>query len=169
MNLSKTAAELATRLANARVRVVLAESCTAGLASAALAQTPGISEQFCGSFVTYRNRSKEDWLGVSSVDLKKYSAASDRVAEAMAFTALARTVEATYSASVTGHLGPNAPAGSDGIIFVGVARRAGRTMEPVGVWRHKLKEKSRTKRQAEAAAWALHHLLIALGPRGRTG
>ena len=50
--------ELAIRLADClrlrSRRVVLAESCTAGLVSAALAQVPGVSEFHCGSAVVYR-------------------------------------------------------------------------------------------------------------------
>lgn len=167
MDLQSAAAELIARLARSQTRAVLAESCTGGLAAATLTQTPGVSDRLCGSFVTYRDRAKEDWLGVSAADLKKHSATSKVVAEAMAFAALARTVEANWSASVTGHLGPDAPTGLDGVIFVGLARRTGRTIEPVGAWRHKLKGKTRVTRQAEAAAWMLHHLAATLGPRGR--
>ena len=52
------------RRANA---LVLAESCTGGLAAAALATIPGISRWFCGSAVTYRDQTKIDWLAVCRI------------------------------------------------------------------------------------------------------
>ena len=52
--LAESARLLARQLAETRTRLVLAESCTGGLAAATLAAIPGISHWLCGSAVTYR-------------------------------------------------------------------------------------------------------------------
>jgi nicotinamide mononucleotide (NMN) deamidase PncC len=48
---------------------------------------------------------------------------SREVAEQMAVRVLAKTPEADLAAAVTGHLGPNAPARLDGLVFAAVAWR----------------------------------------------
>jgi PncC family amidohydrolase len=151
MNLDEPLAQSARRLAAQHVRFVLAESCTGGLAAAALVGVPGISEWLCGSLVSYRDRSKIEWLGVSADDLAARSAVSSTVAAQMARGALEQTGEAVWSASVTGHLGPDAPAGLDGVVYVAVARRHGEAIvvERSAEW--KLTATSRDDRQREAA------------------
>lgn len=104
-------------------RVVFAESCTAGLAAAALASVPGISQCLCGSLVTYREASKAAWLGVDAKLIAEFTAVSRQVTAAMARGALQRTIEADWAAAVTGHLGPGAPTEADGRVYVAVARR----------------------------------------------
>jgi PncC family amidohydrolase len=123
--LGSTAARLAALLRQRRIRIVLAESCTAGLAAATLARTPGISEFLCGSAVVYRDATKTAWLAVPQglLDDPALGAVSAPVARAMAEGALQRTPEADAAASVTGHLGPHAPHGLDGVIYVAVVLR----------------------------------------------
>lgn len=106
-------------------RVVFAESCTAGLVSAALSRIPGISSWHCGSAVTYRNDTKHQWLGVSEELLYPPGPGpvSEAVARAMALGVLEKTPEAQIAASVTGHLGPNAPIEQDGEVWLAVASR----------------------------------------------
>ncbi len=158
MNLSQAARSLAQCLNERQVRVVFAESCTAGLAAAALAQTPGISRWLCGSAVVYREQTKMDWLGVSRADLEQHTAVSEQVAQGMATGVLNRTVEAAYAAAVTGHLGPDAPEGFDGVIFIAVAWRGGEESIDGRVWRHQLTATGRQARQEEAAALLLKRL-----------
>ena len=117
------ATELAQRLARHQVRLVFAESCTAGLLPALLAAVPGISDYLCGSMVTYRAECKRDWLGVGSELIQQHSAVSPAVTRQMATAVLQRTPIADYSAAVTGHLGPDAPPRLDGRIFIAVAGR----------------------------------------------
>ena len=114
---------LAELLERSTTRVVFAESCTGGLVSASLARVPGISEFHCGSAVVYRLDTKTRWLGVSDEMLCDVGAVSAPVAQAMAVGVLERTPEAELSAAITGHLGPNAPADQDGLVFIALARR----------------------------------------------
>ncbi|MFK7818115.1 MAG: CinA family protein [Planctomycetaceae bacterium] len=119
--LSQAASALATGLAERNRRIVFAESCTAGLVSATLAGVPGISAYHCGSAVTYRNDTKARWLGVSEQTLQTVGAVSRETAMEMAAGVLKNTPEADVGISVTGHLGPNAPAELDGVIWIGTA------------------------------------------------
>ncbi len=120
---SQLAADVARFLKAAGLRIVFAESCTAGLVSATLARVPGISEHHCGSAVVYRLDTKAKWLGVPEAMLIDPGPVSEEVAAAMAEGVLQVTPEADLAASITGHLGPDAPEGFDGLVYVGIASR----------------------------------------------
>ncbi len=149
--LQREAEALGQRLAQARKRIVLAESCTAGLASAALAAVAGISQWHCGSAVTYRQQTKIDWLGISPGVIEQAGVVSDVVAREMATGVLARTCEADFAAAVTGHLGPAAPAELDGVVYIAVAARTDDGTMHATAWRHTLQTVERVDRQTEAA------------------
>jgi PncC family amidohydrolase len=152
MNSVDEAMELAEVMIARRVRVVFAESCTAGLVSAMVSMTPGISEYLCGSAVTYRDQTKLDWLGVLHVDLVAHTAVSASVARQMATGVLTETVEATWAAAITGHLGPNSPTGLDGVVYTALALRTENGIVAFPPERHVLSRFERVDRQEEAAA-----------------
>ena len=81
-------------------QLVLAESCTAGLAASRLGGMPGISRHFCGSSVVYQERTKQDWLDISESLLESQGAVSEPVARQMALNSLQQTGTATLSASI---------------------------------------------------------------------
>lgn len=121
--LAKEASEVSLLLRTSQIRIVLAESCTGGMVSAMLASISGASEVLCGSIVSYRLESKTNWLGISPLVLRKENAVSEAIAMEMAVRALEITPEAGLAASITGHLGPDAPKGQDGLIYTGLALR----------------------------------------------
>ena len=86
-------------------RVAVAESCTAGLVSAALTEIPGSSDVFEAGIVTYSDESKVDLLKVSEDVLDTFGAVSVAVAWAMAQGALNRT-RADIAVAITGIAGP---------------------------------------------------------------
>ena len=147
--------ELASELSRQRLRIVFAESCTGGLVSASMASVPGISQWLCGSAVTYRCNTKQAWLGVRSSEIQIHTAVSREVAQEMAVGVLGKTPEADLALSVTGHLGPNAPEGFDGLVFVGIARRREQQPPIVEVVRQQLQETQRGARQREAASFVM--------------
>jgi len=163
-NVTAIARSVAKLLAQQKLRVVFAESCTGGLVSATLAQIPGISEYLCGSAVTYRSATKAAWLKIDMATLDDPGPVSEQVAALMAGSVLRRTPEADLALSVTGHLGPNAPAKLDGVVFVGVARRAEKkgSKPAIHVARHRLPQASRVKRQRQAVAIVLEQLELEL-------
>lgn len=87
------------------IRLSTAESCTAGLISAALTDLPGSSDVFDRGFVTYSNAAKIEMLGVLPGTLTAHGAVSEQVAREMAEGAL-RHSAAQIAVSVTGIAGP---------------------------------------------------------------
>lgn len=87
-------------------RIVVAESCTGGLVSAALTEIPGSSATFEAGFVTYSNIQKTKMLGVSEDVLDTFGAVSIATAWAMAQGALDRS-GADIAVSITGVAGPD--------------------------------------------------------------
>jgi len=124
MSVASAARRVARLLRQTNRKIVFAESCTGGLVSGALTKIPGISNFHCGGVVVYRNETKQAYLGIPAALLKDPGPVSPEVAEIMATKVLQRTPEADLAAAVTGHLGPNAPAKLDGLVFIAVARRA---------------------------------------------
>ena len=104
-------------------KLVLAESCTGGEVCSIFAKIPGISDNLCGSFVTYRAASKIGWLGVDPRIVEEYSTESIECADEMSIKALKNTPEASWALAVVGHLGPEAPPDKDGKIFISVTKR----------------------------------------------
>lgn len=150
--LDAAARRLAAILQQRRLRIVFAESCTAGLISATLAKIPGIAEFHCGSAVVYRVETKHEWLGIAADILEKPGPVSQLVAALMAERVLINTPEADVAASITGHLGPDAPRDQDGLTYVGLARRGENGQPPVvTVQRHLLSAGSASLSPAEAA------------------
>lgn len=138
-------------------RLVLAESCTAGLASAEISMVAGVSDSLCGSAVTYRCATKTKWLGVDAQLIEKETAVCPQVAHQMAKGVLQITPEATIAASITGHLGPDAPDELDGVVFIGIARKQQDDIQ-VHVAQHQLQELGRTARQIEAVGLIVQEL-----------
>ena len=158
MDLESASQAVAEQLGNRDQRLVLAESCTAGLVAASLAAVPGISAYLAGSLVVYQEASKMKWLGVDEETLAEHSAVSAPVAHQMVTGALQTTPHADLAAAVTGHLGPNAPEGFDGLFFVAICRRGGQPK----IFQEQLKKTKRIARQREAANAVLGHLLETL-------
>lgn len=85
--------------------IATAESCTAGMLAARLADQPGASDYLAGGVVSYSNNAKEDLLGVDAALIAEYGAVSEPVAEAMAAGAL-RRFGADTAVAITGIAGP---------------------------------------------------------------
>jgi len=85
--------------------IATAESCTAGLMVARLAERPGSSAYLLGGAVTYADRAKVDQLGVDPELIERHGAVSEEAAEAMAAGAIER-FGATVSIAITGVAGP---------------------------------------------------------------
>ena len=85
--------------------VATAESCTAGLVSAALTQVPGASDFFWGGIVVYAADAKIDLAGLDPELLAQYGTVSLATTEALAAAIRDRSM-ATYGVAVTGWAGP---------------------------------------------------------------
>lgn len=124
-SLLQLAQETVVALGQQQRTLVLAESCTAGLVAATLSRIPGISQWLCGSAVVYQEETKSAWLGISPqlFTPEGPGVVSRDVAIAMAEQVLTTTPHADLAVSITGHLGPAAPAELDGVVWIGTARR----------------------------------------------
>jgi nicotinamide-nucleotide amidase len=85
--------------------IATAESCTAGLVAARLADQAGCSAYLLGSVVAYANSAKSELLEVDCALIDEHGAVSEPVAEAMAAGALAR-FGADTAIAITGIAGP---------------------------------------------------------------
>ncbi|MBJ7463591.1 MAG: competence/damage-inducible protein A [Mycolicibacterium sp.] len=86
-------------------RLATAESCTAGLLAARIADRAGSSAYLVGGVVSYSNEAKVELLGVDAALIDEHGAVSEPVARAMAEGALAR-FDADTAVGITGIAGP---------------------------------------------------------------
>ncbi|HEV2081628.1 MAG TPA: nicotinamide-nucleotide amidohydrolase family protein [Brevundimonas sp.] len=119
--------EILTRLDEADLTVALAESCTGGLASAAMAGVEGVSHVLTCGFVTYSDDAKRRVLGVPAGILEADGAVSRACAVAMAEGAL-KGSSADLAVSITGFAGPGGPDDEEGLVHFALARE-GRATE----------------------------------------
>ena len=100
------------------------ESCTGGLFSAQITNTPGSSIWFDRGFITYSNQSKIDCVKVKKNTIEKFGAVSQQTADEMALGAINNS-QGNIALSITGIAGPKG--GSQlkpiGTIFFGIAKK----------------------------------------------
>ena len=102
-----------------------AESLTAGLFQATLADFSGVSAIFNGGFVTYSLEEKSKMLDISEQELKKHGVVSEFTAKKMAEQARIKT-QSDYGVSLTGVAGPDSLEGHPaGTVFIGLAHAKG--------------------------------------------
>ena len=94
---------LTKMLREQNLRIAVAESCTAGLVQAYLAEIPGASEVFLGGVVSYANSIKEEVLGLRQ--LSDYGAVSSETAIAMA-QGVQKLCLSDVALAITGIAGP---------------------------------------------------------------
>ncbi|WP_461189721.1 CinA family protein [Arthrobacter sp. Z4-13] len=136
--------------------VATAESLTAGMVSAVLADTAGASGMLQGGVVAYQNSVKENVLQVSPELLANVGSVDSDVAAAMAAGART-TLGADIGISTTGVAGPDAHDGKPvGTVYIGIATAAGTT--GFGY----LFSGSRAEIRGQACGAALERLLEAL-------
>ena len=101
--------------------ITAAESLTAGLFQATLANFSGVSAIFNGGFVTYSLEEKSKMLDISEQELKEHGVVSEFTAQKMAEQARLKT-QSDYGVSLTGVAGPDSLEGHPaGTVFIGLA------------------------------------------------
>jgi nicotinamide-nucleotide amidase len=108
-------------LGERKLRLVTAESCTAGALAARISNIPGSSEYFLGGIVAYTKEVKTAELGVSPDVLDEHGAVSEEVARGMAVGAKGR-FGADIALSITCAAGPEPHDGAEpGTLVLGIA------------------------------------------------
>jgi len=97
---------VATALVEQHRTIATAESCTAGLLAARLADRAGSSRYLLGGIVSYANEAKENLLHVPAELIEQHGAVSAEVAEAMAHGAR-NQLGADLGVGITGVAGPD--------------------------------------------------------------
>ncbi len=125
--LSQIAERFVTVAKKRGLKFVTAESCTAGVLSTLISDTPGAGEIFFGGFVCYSKEFKEMVLGVPAALIERETAVSDPVARAMAKGALARS-DCDLALAVAGVTGPKPDEDGNpvGLVFVAAVMRKGK-------------------------------------------
>ena len=103
------------------LKIVTAESCTAGLICSSLTNLAGSSHYIEGGLITYSNEMKKNILDVSENSLNQFGAVSEQVAKEMVQGALKKTPNANCAVSVTGIAGPDGGSFSKPIGLVWIA------------------------------------------------
>ncbi len=113
-------------LADRKLTLSTAESCTGGLVAKRITDISGSSAVFEGGVVSYSNDVKMKMLGVAATTLAAHGAVSEETAREMASGALSR-LESDVAVSTTGIAGPTG--GTDekpvGTVCFAVASRLG--------------------------------------------
>jgi len=118
------ASEMAALLADKKITVAVAESCTGGALCQALTDIPGSSNWFDRGFITYSNQAKVDMLGVSPALLEQYGAVSFETARAMVEGVHGRS-QAELAIAITGIAGPGGGTAEKpvGTVFFGIGHK----------------------------------------------
>ena len=113
--------------------ITAAESLTAGLFQATLANFSGASTIFKGGFVTYSLEEKAKMLDIPKVELEEYGVVSAFAAERMAEQARLKT-QSDFGISLTGVAGPDSLEGHPvGTVFIGLSQASGTEVIQVNI------------------------------------
>ena len=138
-------------------KVVMAESCTGGLVSAALTEIAGSSAVLECGFVTYSNGSKHQLLGVSDDIIETFGAVSVACAWAMAQGALANS-DADVAVAISGVAGPDGGTAQKPVGLV-VFAKAMRGSDEVNAEERHFEDNGRSGVRRQAVEVALNLLL----------
>jgi PncC family amidohydrolase len=122
-------------LAERKMKLATAESCTGGLLGHRITNVPGSSDYFEGGIVAYSYDAKERLLGVHHDTLYEHGAVSPETALEMARGAR-RALSADIGIAVTGIAGPGGgmPGKPVGLVYIALSARAGERVERY-VWK----------------------------------
>lgn len=105
LRLKFLSAELYRILAEKKLKVSFAESCTGGLVSKSITDIPGASAIFPGGITAYSNEMKTGILGIDKKIIEKSGAVSEDTAVKMA-AGVKKITGSEISAGITGIAGP---------------------------------------------------------------
>lgn len=110
------------RLAERKLTIACAESCTGGLLSGRLTAVPGSSAYVMGGVVSYTNEVKVSHLGVKQATLDAVGAVSEETAGQMA-EGIRRNMHTDIGVGITGIAGPGGAVANKpvGLVYISVS------------------------------------------------
>ena len=113
--------KIITLLADKKINLSIAESCTGGMLAQYITSVNGASKVFNFGIVTYSNQSKIKYLKVPSEIIKKYGAVSERCCGLM-INNLAKISKAKLNLAITGIAGPKGGTKQKpvGLVYIGI-------------------------------------------------
>jgi len=113
-------------LAERRMTIAVAESCTGGLIASRITGNPGSSAYFAGGVVAYSNAARSALLGVPAALLEAHGAVSDPVVRAMA-EGVRERFDVDIGVATTGISGPDGGTEDKpvGLVHIALAREGG--------------------------------------------
>lgn len=147
-------------LANKKLTVAFAESCTGGLATSRITDIPGSSEYLLGSVVCYSNTSKVTAVGVPPEIIEQHGAVSEQTACALA-SGIRQRFTSAIGVGITGIAGPGGAVDGKpvGLVYIAVAGPQGIECHQHHFTGHRTAIKQRT---ATAALNYLRQYIFAL-------
>lgn len=132
-------------LADRRLTIAIAESCTGGLVSSRLTDVAGASAYLAGSVVAYQDSLKISELGVTEADLEKHGAVSRQVAVQMA-AGVRQKFGVDIGVSTSGVMGPGGGSESKpvGMVWIAYSERDGETAALLRLGSERLRNKTQT-------------------------
>ncbi len=117
-------ATLVKVLANKKMTLSVAESCTGGLISKRITDVAGASAVYMGGVCSYTENVKASVLGVSDATLSEFGAVSEQCAREMA-DGVRRLMNADVGISTTGFAGPSGGTEKDpvGTVYIGISTK----------------------------------------------
>ena len=150
--------KLIKKLINKKLKISVAESCTGGLLSGAIASISGSSKVFMLGLVTYSDQSKSSVLKVPKKIIKKHGAVSAYCCLSMVNN-LSRISKSNVCVSITGIAGPSGGSKKKpvGLVFIGIKKN-----NKIKISKCLFKNKGRSYIQKAAVKKSLGLALISL-------
>ena len=127
------------RLIKKKLSISVAESCTGGMLSSSITSISGASKIFNIGLVTYSNLAKIKLLKVSSSNIKRYGAVSEKCCLKMV-EGLSRLSKSKINISITGIAGPKGGSKNKpvGLVYIGIKKG-----EKISINKYLFKNKNR--------------------------
>ena len=111
------------RLVKKKISISVAESCTGGMLSSSITSISGASKIFNIGLVTYSNLAKIKLLKVSSSNIKRYGAVSEKCCLKMV-EGLSKLSKSKINISITGIAGPKGGSKNKpvGLVYIGIKK-----------------------------------------------
>jgi nicotinamide-nucleotide amidase len=120
-NIDKLVKNIIDELTKQKKTISFAESCTGGRIAAEFTAISGASNVLNGSCITYSNKIKHQWLGVSQEVLENFGAVSEECVSQM-LEGIQKMAKSNYAIAVSGIAGPTGGTEEKpvGTVYIGI-------------------------------------------------